>query len=174
MTTSGSGPRGTSYMLFKLSSNALYTSASSSSTRGSFFGTSSATNSSIDLRELTGLCLFDTEPDLDFFVGFGAGESGSLPVLSAKYLSCLATFAKYPCTELEISKNRFFIGQVKQRVRSWIELVLPLKVIDDQLGKPDTRNHHKSGLLFPIDGMVEEAVKALKKLMCFRMSTAIL
>nr|GFC09145.1 hypothetical protein [Tanacetum cinerariifolium] len=51
--------------------------------------------------------------------------------------------------ELEISKNKFFVGKVKRRVKSWVELVLPLKVTDDQLGKPDTRDHNKSSLLFP-------------------------
>nr|GFC91562.1 hypothetical protein [Tanacetum cinerariifolium] len=51
--------------------------------------------------------------DLGFragLVGFGAGESGSLPVSPARYRRCLATFARYSCTKLEISKNRLFIG----------------------------------------------------------------
>nr|GEX89619.1 hypothetical protein [Tanacetum cinerariifolium] len=58
-------------------------------------------------------------------------------------------------TKLEISKNGFFIGQVKRRVRFWVELVLPLKVIDDQLGKMDTRDHNKSCLLFPVSMMCQ-------------------
>nr|GEY06786.1 hypothetical protein [Tanacetum cinerariifolium] len=43
----------------------------------------------------------------------------------------------------------------KRRVRFWVELVLPLKVIDDQLGKPDTRDHNKSSLLFPMSTLCQ-------------------
>nr|GFC60836.1 hypothetical protein [Tanacetum cinerariifolium] len=51
--------------------------------------------------------------------------------------------------ELEISKNRLFIRQVERSVRSWVEILPPLKVMDNQLGEPDTRDHNQSGLLFP-------------------------
>nr|GFC42212.1 hypothetical protein [Tanacetum cinerariifolium] len=34
-------------------------------------------------------------------------------------------------TELEVSKDRLFIRQVEWRVRSWVEPVPPLKVMDD-------------------------------------------
>nr|GEV54022.1 retrovirus-related Pol polyprotein from transposon TNT 1-94 [Tanacetum cinerariifolium] len=84
---------------------------------------------------------------LDFLtalVGFGAGDDKATGNRHPKDFSLCSL-----STKLKISKNRFFIGQVKQRVRSWVELVLPLKVIDDQLGKPDTQDHNKSSLLFP-------------------------
>nr|GEY06171.1 hypothetical protein [Tanacetum cinerariifolium] len=80
--------------------------------------------------------------DLGFWaslVGFGAGENRHPKDFSLCSLS----------TELEISKNMLFIGQVERRVRSWVELVPPLKVMDNQLGEPDTRDPNQSGLLFP-------------------------
>nr|GEW28981.1 hypothetical protein [Tanacetum cinerariifolium] len=55
--------------------------------------------------------------------------------------------------KLEISKNRFFIRQVKRRVRSRVELVLPLLMIDDQLGKPDAQDHNKSSFLLPAEAV---------------------
>nr|GFC30415.1 hypothetical protein [Tanacetum cinerariifolium] len=52
-------------------------------------------------------------------------------------------------TELKVSKNRLFIRQVEWRVRSWVEPVLPLKMMDNQLGEPNAWNHNLSGPLFP-------------------------
>nr|GFC96325.1 hypothetical protein [Tanacetum cinerariifolium] len=57
----------------------------------------------------------------------------------------LSTFG----TELEVSKNRLFIRQVEWRVGSWVEHVLPLKMVDNQLGEPNAWNHNQSGPLFP-------------------------
>nr|GFD22048.1 hypothetical protein [Tanacetum cinerariifolium] len=51
-------------------------------------------------------------------------------------------------TKLEISKNMLFIRKVERKVRSWVELVPPLKVMDNQLGEPDTRDHNQSGFFF--------------------------
>nr|GFD56370.1 hypothetical protein [Tanacetum cinerariifolium] len=51
-------------------------------------------------------------------------------------------------TELEVSKNRLFIGQVEWRVGSRVKPVPPLKVMDDQLSEPNAWNHNQSGPLF--------------------------
>nr|GFC90403.1 hypothetical protein [Tanacetum cinerariifolium] len=45
-------------------------------------------------------------------------------------------------TELEVSKNRFFIRKIEWRVGSWVEPVLPLKMVDDQLGESNAWNHN--------------------------------
>nr|GFB55536.1 hypothetical protein [Tanacetum cinerariifolium] len=42
-----------------------------------------------------------------------------------------------------------FLRQVEQRIGSWVEPVPPLKVMDNQLSEPDTRDLNQSGLLFP-------------------------
>nr|GEW60008.1 RNA-directed DNA polymerase, eukaryota [Tanacetum cinerariifolium] len=141
-----------------------------------FSGTSSATDSSTDLKELMGLRLFNTEPDLGsgclveagfktyglgstlgvvglsflaVFVGFSAGEFGLLHATQNRNPKDFSLCSL--STELEISKNRFFIGQVKHRVRSWMELMLPLKVIDDQLGYAFTWAHKSASKMSKLD-----------------------
>nr|GFC73250.1 hypothetical protein [Tanacetum cinerariifolium] len=77
----------------------------------------------------------------------------------------LSTFG----TELEISKNRLFIIQVKWRVGSWVEPVLPLKMVDDKLGEPNAWNHNQSGPFFPNVGRSckdPEEVGVLQEIYC--------